>query len=142
MKKVVVLFLFAALVLTGCGSKKSETVKCTISNEMTGVTMNGDLTVEIKDSKFDSIELVMDAVIDDSYLSYKSEMKKSIEKQFASFESSYGVKPKVEETDKGAKVTLSMTSAQAEKFYGATNNTKLTRKEVIDTFTKQGYTCK
>ena len=71
MKKVVLSLLLAVLILTGCGNKSSETVKCTMSQEMTGVKMNGDLTVKINDGKFSSIDLVIDAVIDDSYLSYR-----------------------------------------------------------------------
>ena len=142
MKKVVLSLLLAALMLTGCGNKASETVKCTISQESIGATMNGELTVELKDGKFDSIKLVMEAIIDDDYISYKSQMKTTLESRFKTFETLYGVKPVTEETAKGAKVTLSMTSEQAKEFYGSNNDAKLTKKEVIDTFKKQGYSCK
>ncbi len=140
MKKLVVTFLLGIIVFTGCS--KNETVKCTMSQEQTGVKINGNLTVELKDKKFDNIELVMDVVIDDAYLSYKDKFISTIESQFTSFESTYGVKPKIDSTDKGAKVTVSMTSAAAEEFYGQKNTKELTRKEVIDTFEQQGYTCK
>ena len=56
------------------------------------------------------------------------------------FEEKYGVQPKVTETDNGAKIDMEMTAEQAKEFYG-NGSTKATRKEVIEEFEKQGFTC-
>jgi len=74
------------------------------------------------------------------YMSQKQTFVKSFEKSYASFETKYGVKPVISETDKGVSIKADMTAEQAKKFSGS-NNDKATRKDVIDTFTKQGYTC-
>ncbi len=140
MKKVVLSLLLGIVILTGCGSK-NETVKCTMKQEQTGVSINGVITVELKNKKFDSAEFVFDATIDEAYLNYKSQFVSALEKQFSSFEKNYGATPKVESTDNGAKVTVIMTSEQAEKFYGKSNSKEVTKSDVIEEFKKQGYTC-
>ena len=140
MKKVVLSVLLMMFILTGCG-KKMETVNCKINKETTGVTINGDLIVKIDGNKFDSIKLVMDAVIGDDYLSFKEQFIDAFEAQFKDFDKNYGVKPVIKETSKGAQITISMTSSQAKEFYGSENNKEVTKEEVINTFTKQGYTC-
>ena len=103
--------------------------------------MDFKILVKIGNGKFDSLKMTVDAIVDDAYLSYKDQLVSGLEKKFASFEKTYGVKPKVESTSNGAKITLSMTAKQAEYFYGQTSDKKITKKEVIDKLSLQGYTC-
>ena len=141
MKKYLSIVLVAifALVITGCGSK--QTIKCSMSQSTTGYKMTSDIDISLKDSKFDNMNMVINVTIDDSYLSYKDMLVSSLESEFSGFEQAYGAKVSIKDTDKGAKITISMNREEAEKFYGSKAE-KITKKEVIEEFEGQGYSCK
>ena len=138
MKKVLLAGILSLVVLTGCGKK--ETITCTQSQSTMGVKLEAVVKVELEGNKFKGIDMVIDAILPEKYMDQKDTFVKSFEKQYASFESKYGVKPVVSESEQGVKVTANMSAEQAKKFSGS-NNDKATRKDVIDTFGKQGYTC-
>ena len=138
MKKLLVTSFLAIILLTGCG--KTQKVKCTLDQSSYGIDMNTELIVEIKGENFSKMEMVVEAELPESLLSQKEMFITSLESQYAGFEAEYGVEPKVTETDKGAKVELKMTAKQAEDFYGNVDK-KVTRKEVIEEFESQGFTC-
>ncbi len=126
------------VVLTGCGKK--ETITCTQTQSMMGVDLEAVIKVDLENNHFKGIDMTIDAILPESYLSQKDVFVKSFEKSYADFETKYGVKPVISESDKGVNVKASMSAEQAKKFSGS-NNDKATRKEVVETFTKQGYTC-
>ena len=126
------------LLLTGCG--KEETVVCTNNQKSFGVELNSELNVKLKNSNFVNMDMTIEAVLPESMLSQKQTFIKSFEKQYEGFEDKYGVQPVVSETDNGAKIEMKMTAEQAKEFYGS-KNTKASRKEVIEEFEKQGFTC-
>ena len=138
MKKFIVPAALSLLLLTGCG--KEEKVVCTNNQKSFGVEMNTTLNVELKNNNFVSMDMTIEAILPENLLDQKQTFIDSFEKQYQGFEDEYGVQPKVSETDKGAKIDLEMTAEQAKEFYGS-NDTKATRKEVIEEFEKQGFTC-
>lgn len=138
MKKVLLAGVLSLVVLTGCGKK--ETVTCTQTQSMMGVKLEAVVKVDLEGNKFKGIDMVIDAILPEKYLDQKDTFVKSFEKQYANFDKQYGVKPVVSESDQGVRVTANMSAEQAKKFSGS-NNDKATRKDVIDTFGKQGYTC-
>lgn len=140
MKKLFLPLLIAIFLVTGCGGG-SQVVKCTMSQDMSVAEMKSNLEVGIKNSKFDYIEMEMEVVVDESYKAYKDTLVSSLESQFTGFESLYGAKVNIKDTDDGAKITISMNKAEAEKFYGK-DSKKLTKKDVIEEFESQGFTCK
>ena len=139
MKKLFLPLLIAIFLATGCGGG-SQVVKCTMSQNATGVKINSNVNVGIKNSKFDYIKMENYVVVDDAYKAYKDMFVSSLESQFEGFES-YGAKVSIKDTEDGAKVTISMNSEEAKKFYGK-DSKKLTKKKVVDEFESQGYTCK
>ncbi len=140
MKKLFLPLLIAIFLVTGCGSS-SQVVKCTISQDMSGAEMKGSLNVGIKNSEFDYIKMEMEVIVDDSYKSYKDLLVSSLESEFEGYEERYGAKVSIKDTDDGAKVTISMNKDEAEKFYGK-DSKKITKKDVIEVFEDQGFTCK
>ena len=139
MRKVLVAGILSLVVLTGCGKK--QTITCTQSQKTMGIEIEQVIRIDLEGNKFKEINMPIDAILPDTYINRKQTFVTSFEKQYANFESLYGVKPEVSESDKGVKVTANMSAEQAKKFSGS-NNTKTSRKEVIETFEKQGYTCK
>lgn len=139
MKKFIIPAALSLILLTGCG--KEETVVCTNNQKSFGVEMNSELNVKLKNSNFVSMEMTIDAVLPENLLSQKETFIKSFEKQYQGFEKKYGVQPVVSETETGAKIEMKMTAEQAKEFYGS-DDTKATRKEVIEEFEKQGFECK
>ena len=138
MKKVFLTSILSLLLLTGCGKK--ETITCTQSQSMMSVKLEAVMKITLEGNHFKNIDMQVDAILPESYLNKKDTFVKSFEKSYADYEQKYGVKPIISETDKGVKVTANMTDEQAVKFSGSAN-TKATKKDVIDTFSKQGYTC-
>ena len=138
MKKLIIPSLLTLVLLTGCG--KEETIVCTNNQTSYGVELNSTLNVKLKSSQFVSMDMTIEAILPESYLSSKQTFIDSFEKQYEGFEEKYGVQPKVTETDNGAKIDMEMTAEQAKEFYG-NGSTKATRKEVIEEFEKQGFTC-
>lgn len=139
MKKLVLAGMLSLLVLTGCGKK--ETIVCTQSQEQSGITLDSTVNVYLENSRFKGLDMVIDIAVPESMLSRKDVLVTALENQYQSFETKYGVTPKTTETDNGAKVTMEMTAEQAKEFSGS-NNDKATRKDVIETFGKQGFECK
>ena len=139
MKKYFVIGIASLAILTGCGKK--EVVECTNNQKVSGVEMNTVLKAELQGNKFKKINMTIDAVLPESMQSKKDTFVKTFERQYSSFETTYGVKPVVSETSNGVKIDFEMTAEQAKKFSGSKND-KATRKDVIEIFEKQGYTCK
>jgi len=137
-KKLFLASILSLVLLTGCGKK--EVITCTQSQTMMGVKIEAVMKIELEGNHFQNIDMQVDAILPETYLSKKDVFVKSFEKSYADYEKKYGVKPNISETDEGVRVTANMTAEQAVKFSGSAN-TKATRKEVIDTFSKQGYTC-
>ena len=138
MKKVLLAGILSLVVLTGCGKK--ETITCKQTQTMMGVDLEAVVNVDLENNHFKGIHMTIDAILPEKYMSQKDTFVKSFEKSYASFETKYGVKPVISESDKGVNVTADMSAEQAKKFSGS-NNTRTSRKEVVETFTKQGYTC-
>ena len=139
MKKLVLVGMLSLLVLTGCGKK--ETVVCTQSQKVSGASLDSTVNVYLENSRFKGLDMEINIVVPESMKNYKATLVKALEKQYKNFETQYGVTPVTTETDDGAKVTMEMTAEQAKKFSGSKND-KATRKDVIDTFGKQGFECK
>lgn len=139
MKKTLLTGVLSLVLLTGCG--KVEKIECTQSQKSFGVEMNQVINVEIKGNKFVNLDMTIDAVLPENLLSQKETFISSLEKTYAGMESKLGTVPTTTETENGAQIKYEMNAEQAKKFAG-TNNTKVTKKEVIETFEKQGYTCK
>lgn len=139
MKKLVLAGVLSLLVLTGCGKK--ETVVCTQSQNVSGISLDSTVNVYLENSRFKGLDMVIDIVVPDSMLSRKDVLVSALEKQYESFETKYGVTPVTTETDNGAKVTMEMTAEQAKEFSGSKND-KATRQDVIDIFGKQDFECK
>ena len=85
--------------------------------------------------------MTIDIVVPDSMMDRKSILVNALEKQYQSFETKYGVKPRTTETANGAKVEMNMTAEQAKEFTGSTDD-KATRQDVIKIFGQQGFSCK
>lgn len=138
MKKILLSAALSLVLLTGCGS--TETITCTQSQTSFGIEMNQVINVEIKGNNFVSMDITIDAILPESLLSQKSTYIDKLETTYASMEKKLGAKPVTTETEKGAQIKYEMNAEQAKKFAG-TSNTKLSKKELITTFEKQGYKC-
>lgn len=139
MKKIFFAGLISLLFLTGCG--KTEIINCTQTQKTMGVDMNSVLNIELKGNNLKKINMTIDTILPESYLSKKQVFVDSFTKQYKDFDKTYGVKPEIKETENGVQVSFEMTDDDARKFYGKVN-TKTTRKEVIKEFENQGFTCK
>ena len=138
MKKVlfgVIAFALSLLLLTGCGGK-TETITCTYDQTVSTVQLNSKVIITLVDSKFD-----IEAILPENLMSSKKTFLDSFNTQYASFESEYGVKPVITETDTGILVTIKMNGEQAKKYSGS-SNLKTSREEVIKEFEKQKFKCK
>lgn len=142
MKKVlfgVIALTLSILLLTGCAGKK-ETITCTYDQTVSTVQLNSKVIITLVDSKFDRMDMTIEAVLPENLISSKQTFVNSFETQYASFESQYGVKPVISETDTGVLVTIAMDGEQAKKYSGS-SNLKTSRKEVIESFEKQNFKC-
>lgn len=122
-------------------SKGYETVVCTQKQTVSGATLDSTVNVYLGDSKFKGLDMEINIVIPESMASYKDILIETLNNQYKTFETQYGVKPNVFTTSNGAKVTMNMTADQAKDFSGSQNDSA-TRQEVIDVFGKQGFACK
>ena len=119
---------------------KKDLITCTQTQTMMGVNLNAVMTISLENEKFKYIDMKIDAILPEKYINQKATFVTSFEKSYADYEKKYGIKPLVSETDKGVRVTAYMTDEQARNFSGSTNM-QTTRTEVINTFSKQGYSC-
>ena len=153
MKKFLLAGLMVVL-LTGCGetektenpkteteNPKTEKVECTYEQNISGVEMNTFVDVILKDGQFHSLDMELEAILTENLLSQKEVFVNSIVSEYEGFEEEYGVKPQVNETDKGVEVELNMSAEQAAEFYGFTN-LKASKSEFVKEFESQGFTCK
>lgn len=143
MKKVlfgVIAFALSFLLLTGCGGK-TETVTCTYDQTVSSVQLNSKVIITLVDSKFDKMDMTIEAILPENLMSSKKTFLDSFNTQYASFEDEYGVKPVITETDTGILVTINMNGEQAKKYSGS-SNLKTSREEVIKEFEKQKFKCK
>ena len=142
MKKVlfgVIGLTLSILLLTGCVGK-TETITCTYDHTVSTVQLNSKVIITLVDSKFDRMDMTIEAILPENLISSKQTFVNSFETQYASFESQYGVKPVISETDTGVLVTIAMDGEQAKKYSGS-SNLKTSRKEVIESFEKQNFKC-
>lgn len=139
MKKILLVGVLSLVVITGCGKK--QTITCTNEKKYPLYQVNTSLKIKLEGNQFSSMDMTMDAILSDTVLSKKEEFNKKFEEEYAKFATKFGVDPKVSEIDKGTRIELNMTAQQAKEFSGS-KNTKTSKKEVIETFEKQGFTCK
>lgn len=139
MKKLVLAGVLSLLVLTGCGKK--EKIMCTKKENKNGFNIDSTLNVNLENSRFKGMTREDNIVIDEKLLIGKEKIIDAIKEQYKEFETQYKITPIIIETEKGSKVTMEMTTEQAKEFSGS-NNDKATRKDVIETFKKQGFECK
>ena len=104
------------------------------------VQLNSKVIITLVDSKFDKMDMTIEAVLPENLISSKQTFVDSFETQYASFESQYGVKPVITETDTGILVTIKMNGEQAKKYSGS-SNLKTSREEVIKEFEKENFKC-
>lgn len=160
MKKLSMMMLLVVLfVISGCGktvttdgmniekrdfgeitpakqkSTESETVVCSTVSEETNVTMNQDIKLYFKSGNLKSADIVIDAVLDDDYLSYIDSFVTSLKTQFANFQYSDNVE--VKKTSKGARVTYSMDEDDFESQYGS----GVTKSAIVKEMEAAGYDC-
>ena len=64
MKKLVLAGVLSLLVLTGCGKK--ETVVCTMTAKMNGVTVDTTANTYLNGSKFEGMNVVYDFILPES----------------------------------------------------------------------------
>lgn len=143
MKKVlfgVIGLVLSLVLLTGCIGK-TETITCTYDQTVSTVQLNSKVIITLVDSKFDRMDMTIEAILPENLMSSKQTFIDSFNTQYATFESQYGVKPVISETDTGVLVTISMNGEQAKEYSGS-SNLKTSRKEVIESFEKQNFECK
>lgn len=138
MKKLVLAGVLSLLVLTGCGKK--ETVVCTQNQNASGSEIDAIINVYLEGSRFRGLDMNIDIVVPESMQSYKKMLVNALETQYKNMVDDIGVMPETTETEKGAKITMEMTAEQAKEYSGGKD--KITKKEVIDIYTKQGFECK
>ena len=97
MKKIFFAGLIALLFLTGCG--KTEIINCTQTQKTMGVDMNSVLNIELKGNNLKKINMTIDTILPESYLSKKQVFVDSFTKQYKDFDKTYGVKPEIKETE-------------------------------------------
>ena len=131
--------VLSLLVLTGCGKK--ENVVCTMNAKMNGVTVDTTANIYLNGSKFAGMNVEYDIILPESLQNNKQTAISMLEKTYKSYGEKVGATMETTETEKGAKVTLNMTADQAKKYIGS-KNAKVTKKELVKEFEKQGFECK
>lgn len=139
MKKLVLAGVLSLIVLTGCGKK--ETVVCTMTNKMNGITVDTTANISLNGSRFAGMNVEYDIILPESIQSNKQATISLLEKTYKSYGEKVGATIETTETEKGAKVTLNMTAEQAKNFSGSKND-KASKKDVIEIYGKQGFECK
>ncbi len=139
MKKFFFIVVLSLLFLTGCGKK--ETVVCTMTNKMNGITVDTTANISLNGSRFAGMNVEYDIILPESIQSNKQATISLLEKTYKSYGEKIGATIETVETDKGAKVTLNMTAEQAKKFSGSKND-KASKKDAIEIYGKQGFECK
>jgi len=139
MKKLFLAGLISLFFLTGCG--KTEMVVCKSNEKSFDVEINSVLNIELKGDKLSKMDMKIDAILPESYLSQKQVFIDSLKKQYENFDEKYGIQPNIIETDAGAQIKFEMTDEQAKNFYGDDINTETSKSEIIEELEKQGFTC-
>lgn len=125
--KLVLLSLVTLLVLTGCGKKE---LTCTMSQTQNDVKMDSTVVVKFDGKTVEDMNMTMDVEVPESLQSQKELLKSSFEAQTF----------KVEETDKGFKLTADSES----KFFKdlKLGESKASYDDTKDALEAQGFTCK
>lgn len=139
MKKLIIPGILSLMLLTGCG--KEETIVCTNNQEIETIKMNTTLNVKLKNNNFVNMDMTIEEILPEELLDQKQIFIDEFENAYEGFEKEYGVQPIVSETESGARIDFNMTVEQAKEFYGS-DDTRATRKEVIEEFESQGFSCK
>ena len=105
------------------------------------VDLNAVVKVNLENNNFKGINMKIDVVLPEKFINQKQTFIKSLERQYASCETNYGVKPVISETDKGLNVKVDMTAEQAKEF-SESEDLGTSREEIIESFTSEGYICK
>lgn len=145
MKKIgVVLSTIIALsIVTGCGSK-TKTLKCSIEQDQTGMTMNQTETITFNGSTVESYKEEVVVELEETYLSYKDLFISTFKDEMDQYKDIKGVKIDTKETDTGLEATMtadvkSMTDSDLKKLdLDSKASYDLTKKDRED----KGYTCK
>ena len=120
---------------------KQETIVCEQTQSTMDVDLNAVVKVNLENNNFKGINMKIDVVLPEKFINQKQTFIKSFERQYASFETNYGVKPVISETDKGLNVKVDMTAEQAKEF-SESEDLGTSREEIIESFTSEGYICK
>lgn len=129
------LFVFSALVLTGCGG--GEKLVCTISEEGENGTQKGEVTAAIKDGKVDSISANMEFATEEEATQYMQILKLA--------EAFMGEDVKIGAKQSGKKITIDDMSAILENTNDNENEVKIigmSKEDFKARLEEQGYSCK
>lgn len=132
------LSLCAALLLTGCGGK---TLKCTRTEEESGMKMSEEIVAKFKEDKISSIVLNAEIEVPDDMKELMDAFKSSLEEEFKG-DNYKDAKVKIETKDNRiiAKVEMDATKLTKEQLEDI--NLKDTFEEAKKSLEEQGYSCK
>ena len=151
MKKcLLIIFMMLFIILTGCDADdnnqnkmendskavKSNSIICTLTTEEENVKMNQIVTLKFSSNSLNFAKIEINAVLDEAYQKYASELVKSLKEQFNNYDE-YGISVDVSETSVGANVTYTMDRNSFSDFY----DSKIDKSQIVDMFEEIGYTC-
>lgn len=116
MKKLVVLLtsVLCVSLAVGCGGK-SKVLECTKTEKQTGAKLSQKIKATFKGNEVTDMTIDMDAILDDSYKSYKSTFKSVFDSQFKKYKNLKGVDVKISETDDGVNIKLTADLTKMDK---------------------------
>ncbi|MCI9110435.1 MAG: YehR family protein [Bacilli bacterium] len=147
MKKFLILgsLVVMTAVLTGCGG--TETLSCTKEDDAaTGKTVT-TMDATFEGDKTTKVDMNITMELKDQYKSYKDQMVKALETQFASYEGKDGVEVKTSSKDSKVSVdvkvdTTKMKDADAKSLFGFSTESKQSKNDAKKSLEAEGYTCK
>lgn len=145
MKKTLVLLATVVMIGLSTGCKKEKVLDCSMTQEQSGIEMKQNLKATFKGNEVTDVTVVMDAVLGEKFVSYKSMFVSSLESSFSKYEDLKGVEIKTTDNDDTVTVTLKADITKMDKESKEALDVVDTKGDYEATkkaLEKEGYTCK
>ena len=145
--KASILSLSLAFLLTGCESKSSKTLSCSLSNDVNSMmSMSQTIEAVFKGSELTDINQNIKMTVKDDYVSYIDSMADGVRNQYEEIKDKDGVEFKVEVKDNVIDTTLNAELKKlddaAKKKLSINNYESETYENAKKSLEAAGYTCK
>ena len=145
MKKTLILLSAVVMIGLSTGCKKEKLLDCSMTQEQSGIEMKQNLKATFKGNNVEDVTVTVDAVLGETYKSYKSLFISTLESSYKKYQDLKGVEINTTDNDDTVTVTLKADlnemddeSKEALDIVDTTGNYEKTK----ESLEKEGYTCK